>query len=104
MQKQAFHILFVAKNTVSVFRGKASKMRSKRAAKIELWAPRGQICKFVGGCLRGLILYESLIRKKIDNKLKNSDGDAKRAIVQQASAAEAGFSRGLWSQQESARV
>ena len=71
---------------ISVFREKASKNERQRGfqdvREIEPFGLlKGQILEFWGDCLRGLIFDESLIGKKLDNKLKNRDGNAKRMIV-----------------------
>ena len=76
----------------------------KNSPKIELWALRGWIFDFLGGFLRGLIFDEFVICNNSAENQKKTRRRRKRAIGQQGSAAEAGSSRGFWSQQESASV
>ena len=67
-----------------MFREKASKIRgnigSQIHIKIELWALMGFIFDFVGSDLRGLISFEFLIGKHINEQLKVRDVDAKETL------------------------
>ena len=108
-KKKTFRIISGAKYEVSEFHEKASKWKAKRVPRLiqnRVLSAQGVRIWVFGRLIESweVWIYMILWMSKNNNKLINRDGDAKSAIVPKGSAAEAGSSRGFWSQQESVRV